>query len=83
MTWRDKSNTVIQKALIDFSDETDADKLFQKISRERYPFGPREQFPYKAWLSAIAKNKELYLSRTQQPKPQEVIDYKVGLFEEV
>lgn len=83
MTWREDSNAVIHKAIIELKEETpDIDELFKRISREYYPFGERSMWPYKAWLSAIQKCKAEY-REMMFPQPQEPVDYNTGLFEEV
>lgn len=35
------------------------DKLVRKALREAYPFGPRENHPYKIWLDEIKKQKKI------------------------
>ena len=86
MTWRDDANRVIQNAIDEIGDDfivqDDIDELFKNISRKLYPFGERKYWPYKVWLSAIAKNREACKKRICS-EPQEPINYKTGLFEDV
>lgn len=40
-----------------YSNLTD-EQIFRKVSRKRYPFGERANWPYKAWLKAMGYVKE-------------------------
>ena len=52
-TWRDSAKAAIQKAL----QEAEAQGLDAEATRTyvnaAYPFGPREYWPYQAWLKAV------------------------------
>ena len=49
--WRVYSREVIEKVAREVGTE-DKDKLRKAISAA-YPFGPREHYPYKIWLSEV------------------------------
>lgn len=50
-SWRDHAATVILR-VIDTYPDLDEAALRQKI-RDAYPFGEREHWPYKVWLSEV------------------------------
>jgi len=56
VTWRDEVRPIIAKVL----QETDGqdEKTIRKALREAYPYGLRENHPYKIWLSEIARQRK-------------------------
>ena len=80
MSWREKSADVIEKAIpIVEQRATDTVEIFDIIRKEYYPFGVREHFPYKAWLSEIKAQQDAYF-RLKHPPKVEPIDYDTGIF---
>lgn len=51
MSWYERSKEVVRQVVAENPDLDEA-ALRKKVS-EAYPFGPRANFPYKAWLKAI------------------------------
>lgn len=57
-TWGEVSLRVINEAFPEVkaaNPDLSVEQLMKLISREYYPFGPRENWPYTAWLKAIKK----------------------------
>ena len=80
MSWREKSADVIKKAIpIVEQRATDTIEIFDIIRREYYPFGVRQHFPYKAWLSEIKAQQDRYF-RAKHPPKIEPPDYNTGMF---
>lgn len=80
MSWREKSAAVIRKAIpIVERRATDTIEIFDIIRKEYYPFGVREHFPYKAWLSEIKAQQDIYFRKNHPPK-SETVDYNTGIF---
>lgn len=68
-SWREVATSFIREGIQEYSqDIPDADALFKKISREKYPFGERQYYPYKAWLQEIAHQKQLYIWKGREPE---------------
>lgn len=62
MSWKDKSNMVIKRAIEEnYTVGDDIEQLFNLISKKYYPFGERKRHPYKAWLNAIKEYKEFFI----------------------
>lgn len=60
-TWKQISFEVIAEAFEEIrkeKPELSAAEIMKVISRDHYPFGERDCFPYKAWLKAIRDYKQ-------------------------
>lgn len=60
-TWGEKSLRVIHKAYTSIKVEQpdlDDKTILRMVSLHYYPFGPRENWPYAAWLKAMRKYRE-------------------------
>lgn len=53
MNWRVKAATVIARVIREVG--TDDPKALRKAISKAYPFGRREQWPYKVWLSEVKR----------------------------
>lgn len=66
--WRRKAKIVIAQVV----KETGIDDLdaLEKAIRAAYPFGPREMWPYKVWLSEV----RTFMTRLRRSAPQDDVD---------
>ena len=76
-TWRDRARPIIASVIEEVG--TDDIKALRKALREAYPFGPRKYWPYKVWLSEIARQlgdkpnlREIYKSDQQKRVRKEI-----------
>jgi len=60
-TWRERASRYILKVLEDedVKQIKDIDEKMDYIRREKYPWGPREYWPYKVWLKVCKEYKEI------------------------
>jgi len=64
--WRKRAAAVVAEAIkTGEAKGLEGPALRQHVSRA-YPFGPRENYPYKVWLSEV--NRQLGLSTPKPPK---------------
>ena len=68
--WRRRSKEVITEALLEYEakalslgDRFDMKEAF-KVVNDRYPFGERENHPYRIWLKTIEEAKELMANQS-------------------
>lgn len=68
LTWKEKARIVITKVI---EENPNATKIeLRDLANEAYPFGARENYPYKMWLQVM---KDFGLSRgSTKPVPQEI-----------
>lgn len=52
-TWRDKAREVVRATLAATAGKPEGE--IKAALREAYPFGPRENYPYKIWLDEIKR----------------------------
>jgi hypothetical protein len=64
--WYRQSCVVIAKALQEAKEQGLDEKETKKLVSSRYPFGPREYWPYKQWLLA---QKKLFAAPPPPPPP--------------
>lgn len=62
MTWREKARPIIKRVLQETKGKTE--QQIRKALVRAYPFGPRENHPYFAWLDEIKVQRGL-----KKPKP--------------
>jgi hypothetical protein len=79
MTWRRAAQLIIQEALDARRPGTREEA--RRVIREAYPWGARENHPYKAWRQAA---NDVLDMRFPEPIAKEQLSsvYNVGLFEE-
>lgn len=68
-TWRQAARRKIDQALRDPECPDDPKELKDFIN-SRYPFGPREYYPYRVWLEELGKV-------IQEPTPKEIKNWWV------
>lgn len=51
MSWRDRARPIIAQVLHDTKGKTEAE--IDKAIFDAYPFGTREHWPYKVWLTEV------------------------------
>lgn len=52
-TWRDQARPVVTRAIADGRDAGLTGRDLLKHVQAFYPFGPRENWPYKVWLDEV------------------------------
>lgn len=76
--WRRRSHEAIQQAIDEAKRQglsgTDLEAF---VRANGYPFGLRENYPYKVWCSEV---KAMLLDRPHQPKPRKGHDELLPLF---
>lgn len=55
MTWSQEARKVIAKALDDAAALNLTGRAREKFVQDRYPFGPRQYWPYRAWCKAFGE----------------------------
>lgn len=69
MTWRDKARPIIEEVLSRCKGKPE--KEIKKALREAYPWGPRNNYPYKVWLDECKVQMGKKKVRQKKHKPDE------------
>ena len=75
MTWREQARMAIEETLSDIPFDAD-EKELRRVLRAAYPFGPRENHPYKIWCDEVRK------TIVQRFKPLPLFDQTKGNIDE-
>ena len=78
MSWRDSARPLIERVLL--ATRGAPEKEIRKALRDAYPWGARENHPYKIWCDEVRRQRGLKPSlgtRAPEPDPRQA-----GLFEE-
>jgi len=65
--WRTRAARVIAKVIQEVG--TDDPKALRKAISKAYPFGPREHWPYKVWLSEVKRQLNPTPANNAEPGP--------------